>query len=113
VAFAFREILLNAMEYGGRFQPDQWVEISYVRARHMVMCRVKDPGKGFSLDEIEHAAIANPDNDPHRHVTLRNAKGLRPGGYGVLLAQKLVDELIYNEKGNEVLLVKYLETNEQ
>jgi anti-sigma regulatory factor (Ser/Thr protein kinase)/CheY-like chemotaxis protein len=112
VAFAFREILLNAMEYGGRFQPDQWVEISYVRARHMVMCRVKDPGEGFSLDEIEHAAIANPGNDPLRHVTLRNAKGLRPGGYGVLLAQKLVDELIYNEKGNEVLLVKYLETNE-
>ena len=30
-----------------------------------------------------------------------------------MLAQKLVDELIYNEKGNEVLLVKYLETNEQ
>ena len=33
---------------------------------------------------------------------------MRPGGYGILLAQKLVDELIYNEDGNEVLLVKYL-----
>jgi DNA-binding NarL/FixJ family response regulator len=105
---ACREILLNAMEYGGKFQPDQWVEISFVRARHMVMCRVKDPGEGFTLDEIEHAAIANPDEDPIRHVTARDAKGLRPGGYGVLLAKKLVDELIYSEKGNEVLLVKYL-----
>jgi hypothetical protein len=27
----------------------------------------------------------------------------------VLLAQKLVDELIYSEKGNEVLLVKYVD----
>ena len=108
LATAFREILLNAMEYGGKFQPDQWVEISFVRARHMVMCRVKDPGEGFTLDEIEHAAIANPDEDPIRHVTARDAKGLRPGGYGVLLAKKLVDELIYSEKGNEVLLVKYL-----
>ena len=105
---ACREILLNAMEYGGKFQPDQWVEISFVRARHMVMCRVKDPGEGFTLDEIEHAAIANPDEDPIRHVTARDAKGLRPGGYGVLLAKKLVDELIYSEKGNEVLLVKYM-----
>jgi anti-sigma regulatory factor (Ser/Thr protein kinase) len=35
--------------------------------------------------------------------------GLRPGGYGVLLARQLVDELLYNEKGNEVLLVKYLD----
>ena len=112
VAMASREILLNAMEYGGKFQPDQWVEISFVRARHMVMCRVKDPGEGFTLDEIEHAAIANPDEDPIRHVTARDAKGLRPGGYGVLLAKKLVDELIYSEKGNEVLLVKYLPTTE-
>jgi hypothetical protein len=55
------------------------------------------------------AAIANPEEDPIRHVVHREAKGLRPGGYGVLLAQKLVDELIYNEKGNEVLLVKYID----
>jgi len=109
VGTAFREILLNAMEYGGKFQPNQYVEISYIRAKHMVMCRVKDPGEGFSLDEIEHAAIANPDEDPIRHIANREAKGLRPGGYGVLLAQKLVDELIYNEKGNEVLLVKYID----
>ena len=33
---------------------------------------------------------------------------MRPGGYGVMLAKHLVDELIYGEKGNEVLLVKYL-----
>jgi anti-sigma regulatory factor (Ser/Thr protein kinase) len=42
-------------------------------------------------------------------MAYRDAKGLRPGGYGVLLAQKFVDELIYDEKGNEVLLVKYLD----
>jgi CheY-like chemotaxis protein len=108
VAAAFREILMNAIEYGGHFRPDQYVEISYVRAKHMVMCRVKDPGEGFTLDEIEHAAIASPHDDPFRHLEHRDAKGLRPGGYGVLLAQKLVDELIYSEKGNDVLLVKYI-----
>jgi CheY-like chemotaxis protein len=109
VAMAFRELLMNAIEHGGQFRADQYVEISYVRAKHMVMCRVKDPGEGFTLDEIEHAAVANPEGDPTRHVAYREAKGLRPGGYGVLLAQKLVDELIYDQKGNEVLLVKYLD----
>jgi len=109
VATAFREILMNAIEHGGHFRPDQCVEISYVRVKHMVMCRVKDPGEGFTLDEIKHAAISNPDDDPIRHMAYRDAKGLRPGGYGVLLVQKLVDELIYNEQGNEVLLVKYLD----
>jgi CheY-like chemotaxis protein len=109
VAMAFREILMNAIEHGGRFCPDQYVEISYVRAKHMVMCRVKDPGEGFTLDEIKHAAIADPLGDPAGHIAYREAKGMRPGGYGVLLAQKLVDELIYGEKGNEVLLIKYLD----
>ena len=31
------------------------------------------------------------------------------GGFGMLIAQKLVDEVIYNQKGNEVILVKYLD----
>ena len=106
---AFREMLLNAMEYGGRFDPTQYVEISYIRARHMVLCRVKDPGEGFSLEEIQHAAFANPPDDPLRHFVFRDAQGLRGGGFGVLMARTLVDDLIYSEKGNEVLLVKYLQ----
>ncbi len=108
VGIAFREMLLNAMEHGGHFDPTQYVEISYVRTRHMVMCRIKDPGQGFSLEEIRHAAIANPPEDPTAHIVLRDQQGLRPGGYGVMLAKHLVDDLIYGEKGNEVLLVKYL-----
>src|SRR5580704_14023856 len=71
VALAFREILLNAMEHGGKFRPDQYVQISYVRAKHMVLCRIKDPGEGFTLDEIQHAAIANPVDDPIRHAAYR------------------------------------------
>jgi DNA-binding NarL/FixJ family response regulator len=108
VATAFREILLNAIEHGGHFNPQEFVEISYLRSRRMVMCRVKDPGQGFSLDQIRHSALANPPEDPIRHATLREAQGLRPGGYGVLVAKELVDELYYDEKGNDVLLIKYL-----
>lgn len=112
VASAFREMLLNAIEHGGRFDPTQYVEISYVRAQHMVICRVKDPGEGFSLEEIQHAAVANPPEDPLRHQAYRDSMGLRPGGFGVLLTRHLVDELIYAEKGNEVLLIKYLNSGE-
>ncbi len=108
VALAFREMLLNAIRHGAQFDPSQYVEISYVRARHMVECRVKDPGQGFSLSELYHAAVSNPDDDPTRHLHYREASGLPAGGYGILLSQHLVDELIYNEKGNEVLLVKYI-----
>jgi anti-sigma regulatory factor (Ser/Thr protein kinase)/CheY-like chemotaxis protein len=109
VAMAFREMLMNAIEHGGKLDPNQYVEIEYVRARHMVTCHITDPGPGFTLDEIPHAAIANPADDPIRHVALREEQGLRPGGFGVLLAQQLVDELIYGQHGNEVLLIKYLD----
>jgi DNA-binding NarL/FixJ family response regulator len=109
VATAFREILLNAIEHGANFNPNEFVEISYIRSRHMVLCRVKDPGKGFSLDQIRHSALANPPDDPIRHATYREEHGMRAGGYGVLVAKELVDELIYDEKGNDVLLIKYLD----
>ncbi|MBV8672276.1 MAG: hypothetical protein JOZ33_02480, partial [Acidobacteriaceae bacterium] len=55
-----------------------------------------------------HAAIANPPHDPAAHITLREEAGMRPGGYGLLLAAGTVDELIYSEIGNEVLLIKYV-----
>jgi len=108
VGIAFREMLLNAMEHGGQFDPTQYVEISYIRTSHVVMCRIKDPGQGFTLEEIRHAAIGNPPEDPTAHISIRNEQGMRPGGYGVMLAKHLVDDLVYSEKGNEVLLVKYL-----
>jgi DNA-binding response OmpR family regulator len=108
VGMAFREMLLNAMEHGCQFDPEKYVEICYVRTKHMVMARIKDPGDGFTLDEVRHAAIGNPPDDPIAHVIRRNEEGMRPGGYGVMLAKNLVDEHIYGEKGNEVLLVKYL-----
>jgi anti-sigma regulatory factor (Ser/Thr protein kinase)/ActR/RegA family two-component response regulator len=109
VAYAFREMLMNAIRYGAKFDPNEYVEISYVRGRHMVACRVKDPGTGFQLNELYHSAISNPPDHPIRHALYREAIGLPPGGYGILLSRHLVDELVYNETGNEVLLVKYLE----
>jgi CheY-like chemotaxis protein/anti-sigma regulatory factor (Ser/Thr protein kinase) len=111
VACAFREILLNAMEHGGNFDPSHYVEIGYVRTKRIVMCRVKDPGNGFSLEELKHSAVANPPDEPFRHMAERESKGIRPGGFGILMAKKFVDELLYNEQGNEVLLVKHLDTS--
>jgi anti-anti-sigma factor len=105
---AFREILINAMEHGANFNPNQYVEISFIRSHRAITCRVRDPGKGFSLEELRHAAIGSSPEDLLSHMAVREEQGLRPGGFGILLAKKLVDELIYDEKGNDVLLVKYL-----
>jgi anti-sigma regulatory factor (Ser/Thr protein kinase)/ActR/RegA family two-component response regulator len=112
VAYAFRELLANAIQHGAKFDANQYLEIQYLRGRHAVACRVKDPGQGFNLEELYHAAVANPPDDPTRHIRMREAAGLPPGGYGILLSRHLVDELFYNESGNEVIMVKYLANDE-
>ena len=108
VATASREMLLNAMEYGGKFDPERRIEIAYLRARQVVLIRIKDPGEGFSFKENLDTAASNPPDDPLRHLKHREAQGIRPGGYGILLAKNLVDEVFYGEKGNDVLLIKYI-----
>jgi anti-sigma regulatory factor (Ser/Thr protein kinase)/CheY-like chemotaxis protein len=108
VATACREMLLNAMEHGGKFNPERRIEIGYIRARRVLLIRIKDPGEGFSMKENPDTAMNNPPDDPIRHMKHRQAQGIRPGGYGILLAKNLVDELFYIEKGNEVLLIKYI-----
>lgn len=104
---AFREILINAMEHGAAFDPDQVVEVTAVRTARSFVFYVRDPGAGFRPDALSHAAIANPVGDPVAHARLREEEGMRPGGYGLLLASGVVDELLYSDIGNEALLIKY------
>ena len=109
VGQAFGELLMNAIEWGGKLDPTKSVRISYLRARRMLLYRIADPGQGFSFDALTHAALANPQDKPTEHMKVREGKGLRPGGFGLLMARQLVDELLYNEKQNEVVFIKYLD----
>jgi len=109
VGRAFRELLANAVEWGGKLDPTRTVRISYLRARRMLLYRIADPGEGFDIERLTHAAINNLEGDPLQHASVREEKGLRPGGLGLLITRSLVDELIYNEARNEVVFVKYLD----
>jgi anti-sigma regulatory factor (Ser/Thr protein kinase) len=108
IGIAFREILLNAIEHGGQRDPDKKVYVSYVRTQALILYYIRDPGEGFSLESLPQAALYNPPDEPYKHMEYRLEHGLRPGGFGIMLSKRLVDELMYNEQGNEVLLIKYL-----
>lgn len=107
VMVAFREILVNAMEHGGEFDPEQVVEVSAVRTKRTIVYYIKDPGAGFDPAELPHAAPSE-EGDLLAHAEERAELGLRPGGFGLLLARKIVDEMIHSERGNEVLLIKHI-----
>jgi CheY-like chemotaxis protein len=108
ISIAFRELLMNAIEHGGRLDPEKTVNLSYIRTARSIVYYIRDPGEGFSMDNLSHAAVANTADDPIHHVELREQAGTRPGGFGLLLTKSFADELIYSGKGNEVILIKYL-----
>ena len=108
IGLAFRELLLNAVEWGGKLDPNRKVRIAHVRTSRMLLYRVADPGPGFSFKGLTHAAVGQPGDDPTAHMTVRDQLGIRPGGFGIVMTRSLADELIYNEVQNEVILVKYL-----
>lgn len=108
IAAAFRELLNNGIEHGARNDPRKRVRASFLRTSRSVIIYVHDPGKGFSLDLVPHAAINNPNDSPVKHLEVREEHGQRPGGFGILMTRNLTDELLYNERGNAALFIKYL-----
>ena len=68
VAQAFRELLTNAIEWGGHLDPGRTVRISCLRTKRMLLYRIADPGEGFDIKRLTHAAISNPDDDPLRTI---------------------------------------------
>jgi CheY-like chemotaxis protein/anti-sigma regulatory factor (Ser/Thr protein kinase) len=109
IAYAFRELLLNAIEWGGRLDETRRVRIACLHTPRMRMYRIADPGPGFKIEELPHAAIGQPADQPIEHMRIREEKGIRPGGFGLVSVRASVDELIYNEKRNEVVFIKYLQ----
>jgi len=101
-------MLMNAIEWGGQFDPNRKVRISCIRTRRMVLYRIADPGKGFQFEDLSHAAVNYAPEERAESAVVRHEKGIRPGGFGILMARSMVDELLYNEVHNEVLFVKYL-----
>jgi anti-sigma regulatory factor (Ser/Thr protein kinase)/CheY-like chemotaxis protein len=108
VNHALRELLTNAVEWGGRLDPQRRVRVTCVRGIRLILYRIADPGPGFRLESLPHAAVNNPAGRPLDHALVREEKKIRPGGFGISLVRGMVDELTYNEAHNEVMFVKYL-----
>jgi ABC-type histidine transport system ATPase subunit len=101
------EILLNAIEHGAGFDPELVVEVAALRSQRAIVYYFRDPGPGFNRENLPHAAVSNTLENPIGHIEYREAHGMRPAGFGIMMTKQLVDEVIYNEIGNEVLLIKH------
>lgn len=104
-----RELGTNAIEWGHRRQRERIVTVTYRIDTQKITVVIKDTGPGFNPQKVPHAARVD---DPVSHLEVREKLGLREGGFGILISSGLVDDLQYNEAGNEVRFVKYFPPRE-
>ena len=95
VHLALDEAFHNAVEHGNKKDPKKTVTIDYQIDVQRVELRIADQGPGF-----------NPGNVPDPRI---GANLYRPEGRGILLINAYMDEVKYNETGNQVIMVRYRE----
>lgn len=90
------EALSNAMLYGNAHDPSKNVVVEITMGEGQLKATVKDHGAGFDPGAVP---------DPTRPENLARACGR-----GLFLMRQLLDEVLYNERGNEVTLVLRLDS---
>lgn len=101
VRLAVAELGQNAVEWGNRGDASKFIHLSYCVFADRIIFKIEDEGEGFDPD-----ALRDPSVDPIAHLLAREQEGKRPGGYGIFLTRKIMDEVLYNTKGNVVLMTK-------
>ncbi|HZS47175.1 MAG TPA: ATP-binding protein [Blastocatellia bacterium] len=95
---ALNEAISNAIRHGHKNDPNKRVQITADMDSHVVRFTISDQGEGFDSSHVPDPTL--PDNL------------LQPGGRGVLLIKHLMDETHYNDRGNQVTMIKYADHHE-
>ncbi len=93
VHLALEEAFLNAVKHGNKMDPSKIVLVEFSVSEEKFEISITDEGHGF-----------NPDRVPDPRV---GENLYRPDGRGLLLMEAYMDEVAYNEKGNQVTMVRY------
>jgi CheY-like chemotaxis protein/anti-sigma regulatory factor (Ser/Thr protein kinase) len=104
VRLALEELGRNAIEWGNKNDRGKKVRFGCRILPGKIIVYIEDEGEGFTPE-----GIPDPSLDPLAHLEHRKAVGKRMGGYGIHLIKHLMDKLIYNQKGNRVVAIKYLD----
>ena len=93
IALALDEVLTNAIRHGNRRDASKRVFVEYTIDHRHLRVTVCDEGEGFKARQVP---------DPTLDENLD-----KPSGRGVMLLRNCMNEVIYNERGNCVTLVKW------
>lgn len=96
ISLSIDEAIKNAIEHGNKSDYSKPVEIWYTVNQQQIKVVIKDAGRGFNY------RILPTDVDTDEET-----------GRGILLMKNFMDEVIFNETGNEVTLIKKLNSTDQ
>jgi serine/threonine-protein kinase RsbW len=78
IGLAAREILVNAVKHGNRFDPNKKVDLRLSASVRELIVEIKDQGEGFRVEDVP---------DPRLPENLD-----RPSGRGLTLAKGIMDD---------------------
>ncbi|UCD27454.1 MAG: ATP-binding protein [Planctomycetota bacterium] len=92
IRLALEEAIVNAHKHGNGNDSNKQITVSYDINPKRLIIRIRDQGQGFDPNVV-------PDPTEPNRISL-------PFGRGIMLMRAYLDEVTYNDKGNEVQLVK-------
>jgi serine/threonine-protein kinase RsbW len=94
IKLSLEEALTNAMRHGNKLDPSLFVDVDLDVDDDKVIVKVKDQGEGF-----DEARLGDPTTGENNQ---------KPGGRGVFLIRRLMNEVEYFDGGRGVKMIKFV-----
>jgi len=92
VKLAVEEALNNAIKHGNRFDSSKTIDLTFRVNSAEIAVTITDQGSGFDPEVVP---------DPTAEENL-----VKPTGRGIMLMRAYMDEVHFNDRGNQVRMVK-------
>ena len=89
---ALEEAIVNAIKHGNQMDSNKQVFVGCQIGPDQVSVTIKDQGEGFDPEDV-------PDPTDEEHLE-------NPFGRGLMLMRSFMNEIIFNDIGNQVTLIK-------
>ena len=93
IKLSLEEGLNNAVKHGNCFDRSKTIEVEYEIGPKKAMITIRDEGCGFRPGRVP---------DPTTDENLE-----KPSGRGIMLMKAYMDEVHFNQQGNEVRMIKW------
>ena len=97
IRLAVEEALNNAIRHGNCMDSSKVAEFAFEINEKQVWVRIVDEGSGFDPNDL-------PDPTGAEHIE-------KASGRGVMLMKAYMDDVSFNERGNELTMVKYRDSS--